>query len=144
MPGTMVGTIRKRNSVQRLGRNAMVISNRSFDIERKASRIWKVKAGSVVITMMNSTRNSMPWNQMMANTTQDSAGMPWKNVSTGAIKFSAVFDCPITNARMPPRMKAPNRPPKIRAAVSSTSTSSEPVIRISIVRDIISGTGGNR
>ena len=60
MPGTMVGTIRKRNSVQRLGRNAMVISNRSFDIERKASRIWKVKAGSVVITIMNSTRNSMP------------------------------------------------------------------------------------
>ena len=38
----------------------MVISNRSFDIERKASRIWKVKAGRVVITMMNSTRNSMP------------------------------------------------------------------------------------
>ena len=70
----------------------MVISNRSFDIERKASRIWNVKAGRVVITMMNSTRNSMPWNQMMANTTQDSAGMPWKNVSTGATKFSAVFD----------------------------------------------------
>ena len=54
----------------------MVISNRSLDMERNASRIWKVKAGSVVITMMNSTRNSMPWNQMMANTTQDSAGMP--------------------------------------------------------------------
>ena len=31
-----------------------------FDIERMASRIWKVKAGSVVITMMNSTRNSVP------------------------------------------------------------------------------------
>jgi hypothetical protein len=34
MPGTMVGTIRTRNSVQPLGRNDMVISNRSFDIER--------------------------------------------------------------------------------------------------------------
>ena len=61
----------------------MVISNRSFDIERKASRIWKVKAGSVVITMMKKMRNSMPWNQMMAMTTQDSAGMPCRNTSTG-------------------------------------------------------------
>ena len=81
---------------------------------------------------------------MMANTTQDSAGIPWKNVSTGAMKFSAVFDCPITSARMLPRMKAPNRPPKMRPAVSSTSTKSEPVISTSMVREMISGTGGNR
>ena len=60
MPGTMVGTISTLNSVQRRGRNDIVISNRSFDIERKASRIWKVKAGSVVITMMKKMRNSMP------------------------------------------------------------------------------------
>ena len=61
----------------------MVISNRSFDIERKASRIWNVKAGSVVITMMNRMRNSMPWNQMMAITTQESAGMPCRNTRMG-------------------------------------------------------------
>ena len=36
----------------------------------------------------------MPWNQMMANTTQDSAGMPWKNVSTGAMKFSSRLRLP--------------------------------------------------
>ncbi len=54
----------------------MVISNRSFDIERNASRIWNVNAGSVVMIMMNRMRNSVPWNQMMAITTQDSAGMP--------------------------------------------------------------------
>src|SRR5512142_3534863 len=94
--------------------------------------------------MMNSTRNSMPWNQMMANTTQDSAGMPWKKVSTGAMKFSAVFDRPIASASKPPRMKAPRSPAKMRAAVSSTSTSSEPVTSTSMVRAMISGTGGNK
>ena len=82
----------------------------------------------MVITMMNSTRNSMPWNQMMANTTHDSAGMPWKKVSTGAMKFSAVFDWPMIIARMPPRMKAPNSPPKMRPAVSSTSIRRDPVV----------------
>ena len=92
MPGRIAGTISKRNSFMRVGRNDIVISNRSFDIERNASSTWNVNAGSVVITMMNKMRNSMPWNQMMANTTQDSAGMPWKNVSTGAMKFSAVLE----------------------------------------------------
>ena len=79
----MVGTISTLNRVQRRGRNDIVISNRSFDIERKASRIWKVNAGKVVITMMKKMRNSMPWNQMMAMTTHDSAGMPCRNTSTG-------------------------------------------------------------
>ena len=60
MPGTMVGTIRNLNKVQGRGRNDIVISNKSFDIERKASRIWNVKAGSVVSTMMKKMRNSMP------------------------------------------------------------------------------------
>ena len=117
-----------------LGRNDIVISYRSFDIERSASRIWKVKAGSVVITMMKNTRNSMPLNQMMANTTQDRAGMPWKKVKIGETKFSIVRDWPMTTASMAPRRKAPNRPAKMRPAVSSTSASSEPVIRISTVR----------
>ena len=101
-----------------------------------------MKAGSVVITMMKSTRNSMPWNQMMANTTHDSAGMPWKKVRIGAMKFSAVLDWPMIIARMPPRMKAPNSPPKMRPAVSSTSINSEPVIRISMEREKISGSAG--
>src|SRR3981081_74712 len=110
MPGTMVGTIRKRNSVQRDGRNDIVISNRSFDIERMASRIWNVNAGSVVITMMKRMRNSVPWNQMMANTTQDSAGMPWKKVRTGLMKFSSVFERAMTSASAAPMKNAPNSP----------------------------------
>ena len=81
---------------------------------------------------------------MMANTTQDSAGIPWKKVNTGAMKFSAVLDWPMIIARIPPRIKAPNSPPKIRPAVSSTSIKRDPVIRISVVREMISGTGGNR
>jgi predicted TIM-barrel enzyme len=60
MPGTTVGSTSTRNSVQRVGRKAMVISNRSFDMERTASRIWKVKAGSVVTSMMKKMRNSVP------------------------------------------------------------------------------------
>src|SRR5215475_13199076 len=88
------------------------------------------------MTMMNSTRNSMPWNQMMANTTHDSAGMPWKKVNTGAMKFSAVLDWPMIIARKPPRMKAPNSPPKIRPAVSSTSINRDPVVSISMVREM--------
>ena len=83
MPGTTVGSTSTRNRVQRVGRNATVISNRSFDIERTASRIWNVKAGSVVTSMMKKMRNSVPWNQMMAITTQDSAGMPCSRISTG-------------------------------------------------------------
>ena len=42
-----------------------------------------MKAGSVVITMMKKMRNSVPWNQMMAMITQDSAGMPCRNTSSG-------------------------------------------------------------
>ena len=35
-----------------------------------------MKAGSDVTVMMKKMRGSVPWNQMIANTTQDSAGMP--------------------------------------------------------------------
>jgi hypothetical protein len=50
MPGTTVGRTSTQNIFHRVGRKATVISNRSFDIERTASRIWNVKAGSVVRT----------------------------------------------------------------------------------------------
>ena len=42
-----------------------------------------MNAGNVVITMMKKMRNSMPLNQMIAITTQDSAGMPWLKLSSG-------------------------------------------------------------
>ena len=42
----------------------------------------------------------MPLNQMMANTTQDSAGMPWHRFSTGARKSLAADERAISTASM--------------------------------------------
>ena len=44
----------------RVGRNDITISNRSFDMPRKASSTWNVNAGSDVITMMKRMRGSVP------------------------------------------------------------------------------------
>jgi len=42
----------------------------------KSTKDPERKGGSVVITNDEEYRGSMPWNQMKANTTHDSAGMP--------------------------------------------------------------------
>ena len=52
----------------------------------------------------------MPWNQMMANTTQDRAGIPWKKVNTGARKFSAVLEWPMIIAENPAEDEGAEQP----------------------------------
>jgi hypothetical protein len=103
-----------------------------------------VKAGKVVITMMKKMRNSTPWNQMMANTTQDSAGMPCNRVRIGERKLSTARERTITSASPPPTMKAPASPARMRKMVDSTSANIAPEEKISRQRQNTSISDGNR
>src|SRR3954451_17656684 len=81
---------------------------------------------------------------MMANTTQDSAGMPWNRVKIGDRKFSTPRDRIISSASVPPMMKAPASPAKMRRMVASTSANIEPLEKISMQRQNTSISDGNR
>src|ERR1700744_716776 len=71
--------------------------------------------------MMKKIRGSMPWNQMIANTTQDSAGMPWNSVRIGERNSFKARERTMTTASAAPTMKAPASPARIRPTVASTS-----------------------
>src|SRR5436305_9914247 len=94
--------------------------------------------------MMKRMRNSTPWNQMMANTTHDSAGIPWNNVRIGDRKLSAPRERTISSANDPAMMNAPASPARMRRIVASTSANIVPLEKISMQRQNTSIRDGNR
>src|ERR1700712_3742071 len=94
--------------------------------------------------MMKRMRNSTPWNQMMANTTQDSAGMPWNSVRIGDRKLSTARERTINSASAAPIMNAPASPARMRRMVASTSANIVPLVKISMQRQNTSISDGNR
>src|SRR5450631_3712315 len=81
---------------------------------------------------------------MMANTTQDSAGIPWNRVRIGERKLSTARERTIDSASRPPIMKAPASPARIRRIVDSTSANIVPLEKISRQRQNTSISDGNR
>src|SRR3954447_19845612 len=81
---------------------------------------------------------------MMANTTQDSAGMPWNSVRIGDRKLSIPRERNINSASVPPRMNAPASPARMRSMVASTSANIVPLEKISTQRQNTSISEGNR
>src|SRR5277367_1330806 len=81
---------------------------------------------------------------MMANTTQESAGMPWNSVRIGEMKLSRPRERTISSASNPPTMKAPVRPANIRKIVASTSENIDPSENIWRQRQNTSISEGNR
>src|SRR3979490_1000064 len=81
---------------------------------------------------------------MMANTTQDSAGMPWNKVRIGDRKLSTARERTISSASVPPMMNAPASPARMRRIVASTSANILPSEKISMQRQNTSISDGNR
>src|SRR5882757_7935501 len=81
---------------------------------------------------------------MMANTTQDSAGMPWNSVRIGDRKLSTARERTISSASTAPMMNAPASPARMRRMVASTSANILPSEKISIQRQNTSISDGNR
>src|SRR6202790_3524433 len=81
---------------------------------------------------------------MMANTTQDSAGMPWNSVRIGDRKLSTARERTISSASAPPMMNAPASPARMRRIVASTSANIVPLEKISMQRQNTSINDGNR
>src|ERR1700682_5232020 len=81
---------------------------------------------------------------MMANTTQDKAGMPWNRVRIGARNLSTARERTINNASRTPMMKAPASPARMRRIVDSTSANIVPLEKISRQRQNTSISDGNR
>src|ERR1700733_15224825 len=81
---------------------------------------------------------------MIANTTQDSAGMPWNSDRIGDRKRSMALERTINSASPPPTMKAPASPARMRSTVDSTSANIDPVVKISRQRQNTSINDGNR
>src|SRR6267142_1190985 len=94
--------------------------------------------------MMKRMRNSTPWNQMMANTTQDNAGIPWNSVRIGDRKLSTARERTINSASVAPMMNAPASPARMRRIVASTSLNMDPSEKISMQRQNTSISDGNR
>ena len=92
--------------------------------------------------MMKKMRNSVLRNQITANTTQDSAGTPCRNVNGGDSNRARIAARPITPASRPPSRKAPASPARVRSTVESTSRKLDQSSRIATVRAATSGTGG--
>src|SRR3954463_16145539 len=80
----------------------------------------------------------------MANTTQDSAGMPWNKVRIGERKLSIAFERAMIRPSSPPMMNAPPRPARIRSTVDNTSHNIAPLEKISMQRQNTSISDGNR
>ena len=80
----------------------------------------------------------------MANTTQDSAGMPWNSVRIGDRKPSTARERTINNASAPPMMNAPESPARMRRIVTSTSANIVPFAKISRQRQNTSIRDGNK
>src|ERR1700710_234865 len=81
---------------------------------------------------------------MMANTTQDSAGMPWNSVRIGDRKLSTARERTINSASAPPMMNAPASPARMRRMVANTSLNIVPSEKISMQRQNTSISDGNR
>src|ERR1700745_3530421 len=81
---------------------------------------------------------------MMANTTQDSAGMPWNSVRIGDRKLSTARERNIDSASAAPMINAPASPARIRRMVASTSANIVPLEKISMQRQNTSISDGNR
>src|ERR1700750_1814928 len=81
---------------------------------------------------------------MMANTTQDSAGMPWNSVRIGDRKLSTARERTISSASAPPMTNAPASPARMRKMVASTSANILPSENISMQRQNTSISDGNR
>src|SRR5882757_3545519 len=81
---------------------------------------------------------------MMANTTQDSAGMPWNSVRIGDRKLSTARERNIDSASAAPMMNAPASPARMRRMVASTSANIVPLEKISMQRQNTSISDGNR
>src|SRR6266699_4305736 len=81
---------------------------------------------------------------MMANTTQDKAGIPWNRVRIGARNLSTARERTINNASRPPIKKAPASPARMRRIVDSTSANIVPLEKISRQRQNTSISDGNR
>src|SRR6185369_14487785 len=81
---------------------------------------------------------------MMANTTQDSAGIPWNSVRIGDRNLSAAFERTMIRPSMPPMTNAPASPARMRNTVAITSQNIEPVVKISMQRQNTSTNDGNR
>ena len=81
---------------------------------------------------------------MMANTTQESAGTPWKKLRIGAKKRSTARERTIRIASAAPITNAPASPPRMRPTVASTCANCGQSTKISSVRQNTSRSGGNR
>src|SRR3984957_21030325 len=81
---------------------------------------------------------------MIANTTQDSAGMPWNKLRIGDRKSSTARERTIRSASPPPTKKAPASPARMRKMVASTSANMAPLENISMQRQNTSIKDGNR
>src|ERR1700710_1141323 len=81
---------------------------------------------------------------MMANTTQDSAGIPWNSVRIGDRKLSTARERTISSASDAPIMNAPASPARMRKMVASTSANIVPLEKISMQRQNTSISDGNR
>src|SRR5258708_34027417 len=81
---------------------------------------------------------------MIANTTQDSAGMPWNNVRMGERKLSVERERTINSASAPQTTNAPASPARMRRIVASTSANIVPFENISRQRQNTSINDGNR
>src|SRR3954465_1781223 len=81
---------------------------------------------------------------MMANTTQDSAGIPWNRVRIGDKKLSTARERNIDSASAAPIMNAPASPPRMRKMVASTPANIVPLEKISMQRQNTSISDGNR
>src|ERR1700709_963326 len=81
---------------------------------------------------------------MIANTTQDNAGMPWNSVRIGDRKLSTARERTISSANAPPMMNAPASPARMRRMVASTSANILPSEKISMQRQNTSISDGNR
>src|SRR3954451_22654321 len=81
---------------------------------------------------------------MIANTTQDSAGMPWNSVRIGDRKLSTARERNIDSASTAPMTNAPASPARMRKMVASTSAHIVPLAKISMQRQNTSISDGNR
>src|ERR1700744_3776541 len=81
---------------------------------------------------------------MIANTTQDSAGIPWNRVRIGDRKSLAARERNIDTASAAPATNAPARPARMRPTVASTSASWLQLVNMSKQRLKTSINDGNR
>ena len=142
--GIIPGRISLEKSCFLVGRMARSMSRYSLEMLLMPSWMISAKFGRQPASRMKAMRVSTWLNQMMAKTTQESAGIPMMKCSTGRVCFSTVWVKPMNTPRMVPLMKARTSPRKIRPMVINTSPNRPMLTTISMKAATMTPTLGIR